>query len=233
MAPTSIDGTEITGATIDGQDVSEITVDGETVFTAIPDIVDNFEDLPDGPYDTESVSDFYNGDTGSASRVTSNVISGTHSLEKTTKNTSIYSTSGLPNYPQKGDVFEAKIDPVGTNADKDFGFILFGMDSSGNGYGVCGNNFVGDAIIRTFSAGNRDDTLASATSSLSDGEQHRMVVEWQTDNTIVLNVFDTNDNLQANVSATDSTFSNQTGVGFFSGGGGSSSTVFFDDYVIQ
>ena len=38
MAPTSIDGTEITGATIDGQDVSEITVDGETVFTAIPDI---------------------------------------------------------------------------------------------------------------------------------------------------------------------------------------------------
>ena len=37
MAPTNIDGTEITGATIDGQDVSEITVDGETVFTAIPD----------------------------------------------------------------------------------------------------------------------------------------------------------------------------------------------------
>ena len=37
MAPTSIDGTEITGATIDGQDVSEITVDGETVFTAILD----------------------------------------------------------------------------------------------------------------------------------------------------------------------------------------------------
>ena len=45
MAPTSIDGTEITGATIDGQDVSEITVDGETVFTAIPDsIVYDFED---------------------------------------------------------------------------------------------------------------------------------------------------------------------------------------------
>jgi len=37
MAPTSIDGNEITGATIDGQDVSEITVDGQTVFTAIPD----------------------------------------------------------------------------------------------------------------------------------------------------------------------------------------------------
>jgi hypothetical protein len=34
MPPTSIDGTDITGATIDGQDVQEITVDGDTVFTA-------------------------------------------------------------------------------------------------------------------------------------------------------------------------------------------------------
>jgi len=36
IPPTSIDGTDITGATIDGQDVEEITVDGQTVFTAGP-----------------------------------------------------------------------------------------------------------------------------------------------------------------------------------------------------
>jgi len=34
MPPTSIDGTDITGATIDGTDVTEITVDGDTVFSA-------------------------------------------------------------------------------------------------------------------------------------------------------------------------------------------------------
>jgi hypothetical protein len=34
IPPTSIDGTDITGATIDGTDVQEITVDGQTVFTA-------------------------------------------------------------------------------------------------------------------------------------------------------------------------------------------------------
>jgi hypothetical protein len=34
MIPTSIDGTDITGATIDGTDVTEITVDGQTVFSA-------------------------------------------------------------------------------------------------------------------------------------------------------------------------------------------------------
>jgi len=38
MIPTSIDGTDITGATIDGTDVTEITVDGQTVFTAAPPI---------------------------------------------------------------------------------------------------------------------------------------------------------------------------------------------------
>jgi len=40
MPPTSIDGTDITGATIDGTDVQEITVDGQTVFTAGPSLQD-------------------------------------------------------------------------------------------------------------------------------------------------------------------------------------------------
>jgi len=35
MIPTSIDGTDITGATIDGTDVQEITVDGDVVFSAV------------------------------------------------------------------------------------------------------------------------------------------------------------------------------------------------------
>ena len=38
IPPTSIDGTDITGATIDGTDVQEITVDGDVVFTAAPTI---------------------------------------------------------------------------------------------------------------------------------------------------------------------------------------------------
>jgi hypothetical protein len=38
MIPTSIDGTDITGATIDGTDVQEITVDGDTVFEAVPQL---------------------------------------------------------------------------------------------------------------------------------------------------------------------------------------------------
>jgi len=38
IPPTSIDGTDITGATIDGTDVQEITVDGDVVFSAAPPV---------------------------------------------------------------------------------------------------------------------------------------------------------------------------------------------------
>ena len=41
MAPISIDGEEITGATIDGEEVQEITVDGQVAYTAGPDIPDS------------------------------------------------------------------------------------------------------------------------------------------------------------------------------------------------
>jgi len=46
MIPTSIDGTDITGATIDGTDVQEITVDGDVVFSAVSDAIlsDDFDD---------------------------------------------------------------------------------------------------------------------------------------------------------------------------------------------
>ena len=43
MIPTSIDGTDITGATIDGTDVQEITVDGDVVFSAVTPVIDDFE----------------------------------------------------------------------------------------------------------------------------------------------------------------------------------------------
>jgi len=54
MPPTSIDGTDITGATIDGQDVQEITVDGDTVFSGIPD--------SDVNYDATKLTGFSDGD---------------------------------------------------------------------------------------------------------------------------------------------------------------------------
>lgn len=46
MAPTSIDGTDISSVTIDGTEVQEITADGQVVYTAIPDPVTTQFDNP-------------------------------------------------------------------------------------------------------------------------------------------------------------------------------------------
>jgi len=59
MPPTSIDGTDITGATIDGTDVTEITVDGQTVFTAGLDIPDSVVAL----YDARQLTGYSDGQT--------------------------------------------------------------------------------------------------------------------------------------------------------------------------
>jgi hypothetical protein len=60
MPPTSIDGTDITGATIDGTDVTEITVDGDTVFTAVPPV----------PFPTDLVAHYDAGSLGLSNNAT-------------------------------------------------------------------------------------------------------------------------------------------------------------------
>jgi len=52
IPPTSIDGTDITGATIDGTDVQEITVDGDVVFSAAPPLNTNVSHYYDPSQET-------------------------------------------------------------------------------------------------------------------------------------------------------------------------------------
>jgi len=59
IPPTSIDGTDITGATIDGTDVTEITVDGDTVFTSVFEIPDSAV----AHFNAQNLSGFSDGNT--------------------------------------------------------------------------------------------------------------------------------------------------------------------------
>jgi len=56
IPPTSIDGTDITGATIDGTDVTEITVDGDVVFSAGPAPGTHFYYIPQN---TQNIIEHY------------------------------------------------------------------------------------------------------------------------------------------------------------------------------
>jgi len=126
--PTSIDGTDITGATIDGQQVEEITIDGQTVFSAVT-LIDDFEDGNLNEYTNTS------GYTVSSS----NPISGSFSLETTTNETfGTASLSGLDNYPQRGDSFEFTIDFFeGTTKFNAFAGMAFGVQNTiNNNYAV-------------------------------------------------------------------------------------------------
>jgi len=74
IPPTSIDGTDITGATIDGTDVTEITVDGDEVFSAFA-LREDFEH--------NNLAGEYQGDLSLYSITSTTVDAGNFALEAT------------------------------------------------------------------------------------------------------------------------------------------------------
>jgi len=123
MIPTSIDGTDITGATIDGTDVTEITVDGDTVFSAAPfTIVDGFNDSDFSEY------------SGGASLVNGSLSAAEGSDYVSTENVDFnisFPGDGLAAYPSYGDRFSALL--VESSSTELPGFA-FGAASNGDGW---------------------------------------------------------------------------------------------------
>jgi len=73
IPPTSIDGTDITGATIDGTDVQEITVDGDVVFTAVPESLVSRWTLDDADTSGSTCIDTVGNNDGTISGATTGV----------------------------------------------------------------------------------------------------------------------------------------------------------------
>jgi len=198
MIPTSIDGTDITGATIDGTDVTEITVDGDTVFTAGPTIIDDFESGNLNAY--QGNLNNYTLDSGASA------IDGNFSLRTTARSSeAIYSLSGLANYPERGDTFEFKVTSPG--GDNNQSGMLFGVQSNPN------NNYyaqVGRGDFRFIKDKNVNDDsgtiLTLDGSGLGASEPYRCVVDWG-QSTITVNWFDANDNNLVTQSVNDTTYS--------------------------
>jgi len=131
MPPTSIDGTDITGATIDGTDVQEITVDGQTVFTSTT-FIDDFEVGNLSNYDGSGAS----GDLSEFAVQSSTVHTGSFALEmKPGGPHSIFSDSpGGGITPAFGEDFEFYFqNPTGNSPNA---FILWLSDTSNAQVGV-------------------------------------------------------------------------------------------------
>jgi len=182
MIPTSIDGTDITGATIDGTDVQEITVDGQTVFTAGPPVIDDFE--------SGGIS-AYSGDTSDYSVTSSNPIGGSNTLVGTTQNKYIFSQSGLANYPSAGDKFSFKVKIDGNiNIEAK---IVFGVQSDQTkNYGIGLSSFSGlERVLfrKDYSSGGFGSDGQTFSVPAYTNDIFRFEIDWSAGGTFLVDVF--------------------------------------------
>jgi len=190
MIPTSIDGTDITGATIDGTDVQEITVDGQTVFTA-ETIIDDFED--------GNLTE-YSGAVSSYTIQSNTVFQGSQALE----------TTGLFDNMHRTD-FVSPGDTVSVYMRNDDAQFLFGFDGS-DGYLFALNTSNNAISLRRVDNSTNFAPAQFSSVSISSGVWYEAVVDYTVGNLFV-ELKDTSGTVLTTVTLSDSTHSN-TGFGF-------------------
>ena len=235
MPPIEINGQTVSDVVVNGQSVDQVTANGQTVFAAIPDsVIDNFEDDPDGPYgDSNTVADFYSGDTDAFSRTTADVVEGQEALGTDTTGTQMMVSEpgeGLLDYPDEDDTISVLLRQP---ADIPQGAVIVrGSISSGNISGYAIRISDGAIVVRRIDDGS-DTVILNATDAteIDDETWHWVEVSPPTDEDSVLKVdvfeLDTTNILPASntpiesESVSDSNYTVENGVGAarFSGSG--------------
>lgn len=187
-------------------------------------LIDDFED--------GDISE-YGSDTGQYATQTSTVKEGTTALQGDVSSGNAYhilSTSGLNYYPSQGDTWRLwnRVQSSGDMAANHFG--VQSVPTSGlpdNGYMV--QTRVAANEIRIYLRSSASWTLlASASVSLSSATWYEIKVDWATDGTITLTIFDSAGSQLAQASATDTSFSSG-GIGWGAHNANSNaSSIFFD-----
>ena len=214
------DGTPVTP-----KGISQIrTGDGRILFDgdAIPDsVVDNFETQPDGPYetDTDGLEEFWNGPLNNYSRAENGAVDGSFAVSlDNDADDGIYSLSGLPRYPEKGDTFSTLIRD---NGDTDVGFAWGLLEDNGNIVGYCTEFREDDNAVRLGRVTdweNSDYTqLTSFSASISSGTWYEFEVDWKNDDTHEVTVYELDNGDRGSSIGSDSfnddTYTEGVGVG--------------------
>jgi len=160
IPPTSIDGTDITGATIDGTDVQEITVDGDVVFSAVPPIPDENIYLQDDFDDNRLTNRIDNGTT------TYNGVTGTYRPEYTTE-TSFGSVSGGILRAFEGETVSTSLN---LNLSNTITWEFFDVDISNMGFnfGDCVFTMYASQITQRGTSSNHRHTLDAFNLNISE-----------------------------------------------------------------
>lgn len=166
----------------------------------------------------------YNGDTGSFS-FSSTSTQGSDSLTSSANSKHIRSTSGLDNYPSKGNRWEVffRTDKVGSNSENWRQNFKFGLSDSDNYYAFRINWEQNDNIWLRKNDGGSDSTLHQVDTSeqFSANEWYRAEFTWDdgnlggSDNDITVEFYNSSEDKIGTVMDNDSTHSGNSGIGMW------------------
>lgn len=164
-------------------------------------IIENFEDRDLSEYDGE-VSKFE-----IQSEIT---FRGNAGLKGAANIGEIRSTSGLLNYPSQGDLFDCRV--LLTNVGSGATVVMFGVQDESNHYRINLDKNNGELrFVRNTPGSSR--LLAKDTVNYFTNIWYRVKVDWRTNGTIAVTLFDNEDQWVGGVTVTDDTFE-EGGIGF-------------------
>jgi len=213
----------------DGSEIAEVrTGAGDVLFSSGPDVlkIDDFEDNDIAEYGTKGGAGF------SATTQTNTVKKGNVAVQLSVdgQNGGIASTSGLGTYPDPGAVTRCWIRASG---DVNRAGWMLGCDGGTtnnevNGYAASLDPQKNEFVIEE--RGTNIATLAADSAvTLSNGTWFNIEFVYNSDDSLEAEVFDENGNSISNrLTATDSTYSGETGVGFHINAGSTVGDVFGD-----
>ena len=197
-------------------------------------------------YNSGNLNDF-DGNAAQYSTTQTNVIEGSHAAEANSSNFNepIFSESGLPNYPAKGDVFASLLRSGNSGSASGFGFGgSYATKTDYDAYEINMNLDNDKFRIRKLTNGSFDFNLATGSITTSEGEWLDFEVEWhdgsgsEPDNTIVARAYSVDENTfdpaadpstyrtqLSEISVTDSSYATQTGIHVNSPSGGQTGAI--------
>jgi hypothetical protein len=205
-----------TGLGVGATSLTTLGADRVRALSSVPcNIIDDFEDGELSEYD------FDRGSSG-ASITSSLTRSGSNALEISETNTEMMSMEGLDYYPSAGDSFSTWV--RGTNG-ADRINITYGVQSHRNRYFARVNIKQGHIALYRYEDGDATK-LADKGISLAEDTWYEVEINWQTDGTHALTLYDDAGSKLSHISGSDSTW-RSGGIGYdaYLGDGG---TVYFD-----
>lgn len=170
---------------------------------AAPTVIDDFEDTDLSEYD------FDRGSSG-ASIVSSPAQSGSYSLEFAGTNVEAISTSGLNAYPSAGDTFSFWVQASGGSDNLN---VTWGVQDHQNRYYAKLKPSSSSLALFTYKSANGDQKDYTSDLSLSQDTWYKIEVNWATDGSQTVTLYDTSGSQLAQLTMADATWSSG-GIGY-------------------